>query len=216
MTSPDTRTRSLARFAGTLAVAALAAGCADTSTPVAPDEAASLARGGSKVANADFVAQLSPLNAHATKRAATGRATLTVNGDMVTIMIDARGVFPAVHPQHIHGWMGAAQDATCPSPTADTDGDGLVELLEGLPFYGPVLVPLDSDLSADAPGMFPVAGNDWRYHYSQTISVMELKAQLGISDLSMLDRFAIVLHGAMVDGTYQAVLPIACGEIRMR
>ena len=64
--------------------------------------------------------------------------------------------------------------------------------------------------------MFPVANNNWRISYSQTISVMELKAQLGIWALSMLDRFAIVLHGAMVDGTYVATLPVACGEIRMR
>ena len=83
----------------------------------------------------------------ATQRAVTGRATLTVNGDIVTIMVDAKGLFlNRVHPQHIHGWMGASKDATCPAPTADTDGDRLVEVGEGLPFYGPVLVPLDTDL----------------------------------------------------------------------
>lgn len=91
-----------------------------------------------------------------------------------------------------------------------------MELLEGLPAYGPPLVFLDLTLSNAGPENFPNANKQGKLVYTETISVSELQARLGISDLSMLDKFAVVLHGANVGGMYWASLPVACAQIEMR
>ena len=164
-----------------------------------------------------WTTNLKPMNAHATKRAVTGKATFIVKDGMFTAIVDAKGVAPGVpHPQHIHGFT-SGKEAVCPGPQADDDGDGLVELLEGLPFYGPVLVPLDKDLenTAQQIPLFPTP-EDYDYHYEQTIPLSELYDYEGFSpgmDINLAIR-TVVVHGAFVNGEYQAVLPVACGDLK--
>jgi hypothetical protein len=85
----------------------------------------------------------------------TGGALLAVNDmntpgdlldDTLTVFIAAKGLEPnQVHIQHIHGFSGeGAAEAVTPPPSADTDGDGFIELAEGLPFYGEILLNLSS------------------------------------------------------------------------
>lgn len=126
-----------------------------------------------------------------------GTATLTLEGDMLTVHIMASGLEPnKLHPQHIHGFMENNKNAVCPPPSADTDGDGLVELGEGLPFYGPVLLPLEP---------FPTAPNG-TINYTQTFEVN--------AAMLPLQNNVIVLHGMTVNGQYVATLPVACGAIK--
>lgn len=128
-----------------------------------------------------------------------GTATLMLEGDMLTVHIQASGLEPGmVHPQHIHGFMDSNKNAVCPPMSADMDGDGLVELPEGLPFYGPVLLPLTP---------FPVA-SDGTIDYKETFDISDNPAILP------LQNDVIVLHGMTVDGVYIATLPVACGEIK--
>ena len=80
----------------------------------------------------------------------TGTANLTLDMDANTLLvhINATGLMPGMpHPQHIHGTFGA--DGTTPSQTVtptlaanDTNGDGVIELLEGATTYGAILLPL--------------------------------------------------------------------------
>ena len=129
----------------------------------------------------------------------TGTATLTLEGDMLTVHIMATGLEPGmVHPQHIHGFTENNNNATCPPMSADMDGDGLVELGEGVPFYGPVLLPLDP---------FPTAP-DGSVDYTRTFDISDNVALLP------LQNDVIVLHGMTVDGEYIATLPVACAEIK--
>ncbi len=129
----------------------------------------------------------------------SGTATLTLMGDELTVHIQASGLEPGmVHPQHIHGFMENNKNSVCPPMSADTDGDGLIELGEGLPFYGPVILPLEP---------FPTAP-DGTIDYTRTFNVADYM------HLLPLQNNVIVLHGMTVDGEYIATLPVACGMIK--
>ncbi|WP_296622194.1 hypothetical protein, partial [Marivirga sp.] len=125
-----------------------------------------------------------------------GTAELWLDGDQLTVTIQASGLEPdMLHPQHIHGFTANNANATCPPMSADSDGDGLIELGEGLPFYGPVLLPLMP---------FPMAENG-TIDYTETFTVE--------GDVLPIQNNSIVLHGMTVDGLYVATLPVACGAI---
>ena len=163
----------------------------------------------------EFWVEISPLN----NSGVTGHAKLMVDGTMLTVELWAEGLAPnELHPQHIHGFKMNNANSTCPPPSADMDGDGLVELLEGLPFYGPILLPLTP---------FPMA-TDGTIHYKQTFT-LGMDEMISYHNLKPLQNRVIVLHGAYVltdmngnamivpKGTegamYVVTLPVACGQI---
>lgn len=126
--------------------------------------------------------------------------------DTMKATVIATGVTPdQPHPQHIHGFTDGS-DATCPPESAaddDPEGDDrFISIPEGAPFYGPVLLPLNY-----ANGEFPVANSEGHYIYERTFNNMST------SDFPGPESLAAVVHGRMVDGSYQASLPVACGEI---
>ena len=130
-----------------------------------------------------------------------GTALLALEGNELTVTIDASGLEPnQLHPQHIHGFVDSNANASCPPMSADDDGDGLVELGEGLPFYGPVLLPLTPFPTADANG---------EIHYMETFTLTAEEAD----QLKPMQNNAIVLHGMTVNGNYVATLPVACGQV---
>lgn len=130
----------------------------------------------------------------------SGTATLTVSGDELTVTITASGLTPdMLHPQHIHGFKDNKGNATCPPMSAAGD-DGLLTLVDGLPFYGPVLLPL-TPFPTDPDG-------DGEIFYEESFTLSELEF-----DLKPLQNRVIVLHGMFVDGVYVATLPVACGAI---
>lgn len=187
------------RFGSMAALVVLVAACADGQEPagvqaetLVPSEATADAMNPRQAEGPVWEAVLTPLNAHATRQAVTGKATLTMDGDELTVMLDVKGVVPGhLHPQHIHGHDGVS---TCPTPRADANGDGFVSVGEGAPNYGPVLVPLTA---------FPTPDGS-RYHYEQTFT-----GQGGLEP----ERRAIVVHGTFVDGAYDASMPVACGTV---
>ena len=134
-----------------------------------------------------ITAQLNPLNTSGS----SGTATVVVNGNQVTVTIEARGLSPNLpHAQHIH--IGGQN--ICPTNAADDDGDGLINTVEGQPFYGPVQVSLTTtgDVSANsalAVDRFPVAAADGSLSYSRTF---QLPAGVTLADLR---NGVIVQHG---------------------
>lgn len=144
-----------------------------------------------------FIANLAELNGSG----ATGTAHITLSDDQLTVRIEAWGLAAGqTHAQHIHGFAEPS-NRTCPPPGADADGDGLVSVGEGVPFYGGVLRPLTP---------FPTAAADETVTYEMTFSGSDLDA---LRPLNTLQNRAIVLHGMNVDGTYVPSLPVACGQI---
>lgn len=150
----------------------------------------------------------------------------------VTVAISASGLEPnQVHIQHIHGWADG-RNATTPTLAQDVDGDGFIELAEGVPSYGPVLLNIatdhenstggDNGHSHGALSGFPTApdGNIWFVE----------QYQLDADDPLTMDSFdlrEIIIHGLTVPETegvgtggevngtagYKLVLPVVSGEL---
>lgn len=147
-----------------------------------------------------FVADLSGLNDSGVE----GTATISITANELTVHIMASGLEPnMLHPQHIHGFTTNNGNATCPTMADDTNGNGLVELGEGLPSYGPVLLDLQPFPTADASG---------NIDFTMTYALGE-GDMISRKDLMPLQNRAIVLHGMTVDGEYWATLPVACGQL---
>ena len=181
-----------------------------------------------------FVAHLKPLN----NSGVTGTAYIKYSMDgMFQVITMAENVAAnKPHPQHIHGFTPDGdmpnKDATCPPESAAGD-DGLLTLPEGLPFYGPILIPFDDELVPLSSGAFPVANRRSSLSYAEYVATEELIKAFDAAydgtqteaDLKLLNR-VVVLHGAYVKNNkivprhesgaqYIATLPIACGEIMM-
>lgn len=134
---------------------------------------------------------------------ASGVANISVVNNKITVKVEATGMVPnQAHPQHIHG-LEDGSNSTCPPASADTDGDGIVSIPEGAPFYGGVLLPLEDFPSADANG---------NISYTKTFTLGE-NGVLTAAELGTLENRAIVLHGLNNDGAYVATIPVACGQL---
>lgn len=175
-----------------------------------------------------FVAYLKPLN----NSGVTGLATVMYKeGGKFQVIVNGTSLVPdMVHPQHIHGFDMEDKDAVCP-PSSAAGEDGLLTLADGLPFYGPVLLPLDDNLVPLDADNFPKANADGNLIYTKKVETDALVAAIDAKyeEKQTLDDFkaehrVVVIHGAYVKdnkivpaGTegavYEATLPVACGEV---
>ena len=177
-----------------------------------------------------FKATLDPLNAGTytvdgttyTIPTTSGTATVTLNGDKVSVDVIVDGVTAGtLHPQHIHA------GPMCPTDGDDANADGYVDVIEGLPKYGGILVSLDDNIDdgAAAPGLnFPVADASGSYSYSEEGSRAHIQDEIETA-LKVGTRH-VVIHGISPDGMplpasvaslpglpAWATLPVACGEL---
>ncbi len=178
-----------------------------------------------------YTARLNPLNAGShtvgnvtyTIPTARGTATVSLKGNDVTVQIMVDGVTPlTLHPQHIHA------GPRCPNASDDTNGDGFVDVIEGLPKYGPILVSLDSTINTGASSDldFPVADASGSYTYSAEGSRAHIQDE--IQTALKLGTRHVVIHGISPDANAMplprtvaslpglpawATLPVACGEL---
>lgn len=156
----------------------------------------------------------------------SGTTTLDYNeaDSVLSILFDVTGLDPnGGHVAHIHGLFGAdgqPVDSTTPTIAQDTDGDGFIELGEGIATYGDVLLPL-GDIGSTAAGTS---------NFSMTYDLSDssiFNADYDEDDLTPFTLREVVIHGLTVpqgpgantpgevDGTngYLATLPVASGEI---
>lgn len=178
-----------------------------------------------------FRATLSPLNTTIAGNTG-GTVDFVIDGDSFKATAMVNGAPMALHAQHIH------TGSSCPTMDADTNGDGFVDVTEGVPTYGPILVPLDGDLSSQEAGGsdFP-SGKSYTYEQETSYAAMlgDLKlpdpntedavAKLGATELLALEGRHVVIHGVMesddvpdsvasiADLPNHVTLPIACGKI---
>lgn len=198
---------------------------AKTLTSLAATSAAALALALSSGATAQndreatqtFTGELTALNGSGV----TGEFTIEQRGQgQIRVMIEATGLeqIDQVHVAHIHGLEGN-QEAMCPTLAQDEDDDGFIELAEGVPVYGPIIIPL-GDVDPD---------NDGVVSYSQTFNLNKsgtFADGKDKSDLFPIELREIVIHGLTLeegegsnggeaDGTagYKVVLPVACGAV---
>ena len=211
--------------------------------------AAAATTGAASAAHVDyFRADLAPLN----DSGVSGIVGFAYDDQAGTLQVDARvsGLTPnRPHPFHIHGLgtdapagagdpltLGEPVDSVTPQPSADSDGDGFIEVVEGLPAYGNILLPLQLE---GGQGGFASADANGVYDFSEVFDlsaggVLEdpLNPDLVIEPefLFPLDFREVVIHGIELeagqgidsgrmpegaDGTagYKPTLPVAAGEI---
>ncbi|MGB7785635.1 MAG: hypothetical protein WBL27_05990 [Salinimicrobium sp.] len=143
---------------------------------------------------------------------AVGFAYFRLDGNQLEATVMALGLEPGQeHLQHIHGF---ANDSNSTCPPADAAGeDGLIDLDEGAPYYGPVILPL-----TDENGDMPVAAANGWVIYTNTF-MLGSGGLPSVSDLGPLENRAVVLHGMTADGDgdgdeeYVPTLPVSCGTV---
>lgn len=132
---------------------------------------------------------------------ANATTTITTNADgSMTVDIQGTGFTPNMpHAQHLHG--SAEGGFFCPGQSADTDGDGLISTVEGVPAYGGVMVSLTTkgDTSADsglAVDRMPVADAQGNLDYQRTIPASGIPEGV----VENIENLHIVQHGIDVNG----------------
>lgn len=72
----------------------------------------------------------------------------------------------AWHSQYVY------EGTRCPTESDDTNGDGIVDIVEAEAVLGKILIPLDSDISSQASGrrFFPLADLSGSYQYERVTS----------------------------------------------
>lgn len=178
---------------------------------------------------ASFTADLNPLN----DSGVGGSVLLELSDDRetLTVTLDASGFEPnRDHVGHIHGLFadGEVADSQTPTLDQDSDGDGFVELREGAPIYGPVVLPIETintpDGSAAYTQTYDLSDSGI---FADNVLTSDEADKFGAADLFPLEFREIVYHGLSVepgagagtdgeiDGTggYKAILPVAAGEI---
>lgn len=128
---------------------------------------------------------------------ATGKTRIKAlpNGK-VQVKVSASGLAPGLpHAMHLHGFEGEQTDMGCPGPD-QAGADGVVTVVDGVPFYGTILTSLTtrgdtSPASGLALDRFPVADADGRLSYSRTFRDEAALADAGTAQ--------VVVHGIDFD-----------------
>lgn len=118
-----------------------------------------------------YQANLQPLNGSS----ASGSVMVSVSGDQATVTEKVSGLAATFggkaypHVQHIH--IGAT--GTCPAPSADTSGDGVISTTEGGPAYGAIGTTLSTsgDTSPAAATDLALAGMGSSFTYQRTFTL---------------------------------------------
>ncbi|MEE2524574.1 hypothetical protein V1639_00960 [Pseudarthrobacter sp. J75] len=125
---------------------------------------------------------------------ASGTITVDVTGNQAHAVLKVSGLAqtfmdaPYPHVQHIHG--GA--QGTCPTPSVDGNGDGVISTTEGAPSYGGIVTTLSTsgDTSPAAGLDLKVAGQGGSYTVDRTFELnAETKASLEAGTA------VVVVHG---------------------
>lgn len=165
----------------------------------------------------------------------TGTLDVVIEGDEFNATMKMTGVPGSMrHAQHI--MIGTS----CPTASNDVNSDNFVDVLEGVPNYGLILIPLDGNLEDQDDGAsgFPFANAAGSYTWTKTASLSRMIADLQDADLDLEDGLGkldgsdlnlegkvVLVHGvkqtsnlpstvATLDDfqNYES-LPIACGKI---
>jgi hypothetical protein len=154
-----------------------------------------------------YQAVLRQINPQLGLTAPLGNVEIVVEGDdIVHVNVDATGLDAVDHPMFLR--VGSR----CPGATSDLNNDGYVDVNEGLPSFGSILVALDSDLSQSTtdPGSFPVG------------PIISYRENVEVDDFeSSLSGRTIVIHGVgsappatvtpLVGMSTSHSVPILCG-----
>lgn len=129
----------------------------------------------------------------------TTRVKALPNGKL-QVTVEAWGLSPNLpHAMHLHGVPGEATDMACPGPGA-AGPDGVVSVVDGVPFYGGILTSLTSTgdvspSSALALDRYAVADANGYLYYQRTLT-----SPAGYADAGTVQ---VIVHGIDFDGNGQ-------------
>ena len=175
---------------------------------------------------------IQPSNVPGGQASGTTRIKALPNGKL-QVTVEAWGLAPNLpHAMHLHGVPGPVTDMACPGPEA-AGPDGIVTVVDGIPFYGGILTSLTSNgdvspSSALALDRFAVADASGHLYYQRTLTSID-----GYTDSGTVQ---VVVHGIDFDrnGQYafnpdnpfssrpsslsaaiplEATVPVLCGGI---
>lgn len=130
---------------------------------------------------------------------ASGSATVTVSddGETMTVQVTTSGTAPFVHAQHIHGIVDGenVEASACPTASADANGDGVVDVAEGLPSYGGIQVSLTTEGDTS-----PDSGLAVERYPSGEISYTRSGIEIPDNLKPNLGKLHIVVHGVDENG----------------
>ncbi len=141
-------------------------------------------------ASGTYQTTLDPLNGSS----GSGMATVSVDGEQATVDLNWSGLpqtfmdAPYPHVQHIH----IGNRGECPTQSADENGDGIVDTLEGQPAYGAIGTTLstEGDTSADAGTNIEIAPGGSSVNYNRTFTLNQ-----DTQDALANGTGVIVVHG---------------------
>lgn len=182
-----------------------------------------------------YQADLSAINRRANgNRKVTGTATYKIQNDQLVINIQAEGLEPdMMHSQHLHRFEEDSNASCPPGIEADTNNDGVVDLIETKKYAGIIVIPLHDDPSILEINTetYPMSDAQGKINYSKTVNLETLKEALkrkfNIEGLD-LSQFVIFIHGVSKDanlpGSAQSLpdvpahltLPVACGALEKK
>jgi hypothetical protein len=151
-------------------------------------------------ASATAQAQLQPIN----DADASGQAFVDVQGNKITVTMAAQGLLPD-HPHAAHIHFGDDARHECPSfDPDDTDGDGRLTTLEGVPAYGPVAVSLTEFGPTDPGSALAVSRFDDAPGGVLSYQRGSIKVSREVSLAIQSGQAVVVVHGVDYDedGTY--------------
>lgn len=178
-----------------------------------------------------YVARLEPMNSSVTGSEAKGEAKFIIDGDKLTITVDAEGTSGGImHLQHFHGFADGSKAASCPTADADANKDGIIDLIETESIAGTTMVPFHDDpVSLQIPSdTYPTASPRGAYRYEHSVSLKDLQDAFAKAFNGQgldLDKRVVFVHGVFTDTKLPATvaslgdipanitLPIACGKI---
>jgi hypothetical protein len=182
-----------------------------------------------------YRAVLSPLNTNVAGNT-SGTVEIRVEGDEVIAESNVTGA-----PAGVKHLQNITFSSACPAENADVNNDSFVDAAEAAVSTGPILIPLDSDLSDQLNGMSygPIANSAGMYFYRRSSTLSNILGDLRSvdpditdpviklspeQDLNLANR-VVVVHGvassANLPGTVTSygdlpasqTLPIACGKL---
>jgi hypothetical protein len=182
-----------------------------------------------------YRAVLRPMNATVATSSA-GTVEVRIEGDDVVVESTMIGTPAGV--KHLQNIMTST---SCPEATADINNDSFVDVVEALPVTGPILIPLDSNLSSQLTGIDfgPIANSSGSYVYRRSTTLTGLLADLRAPDPDPTDSIVklpleqdlnlagrvVLVHGvansanlpdsvaSIHDLPSEQTLPIACGQL---
>lgn len=174
---------------------------------------------------------VAPLNdAQTTNQGPHGEVRFATLGDRLEIAVYARGLEPGMHLVHVHGFTGDdPQPARCPTPAADINDDGWVDLAEARLVAGEALIPITTDTVSltDDEDWYPEAGTWGVLDFETRVVTEELRAAVrerhgtplaltrrvvlirGVSPETELPQTVYAPQGS----TAHAATPVACAEL---